>query len=122
MRLFLCDDNAQYRRLARIVLQRAGHEIVAEAGDGGEAIERAPRYAPDIVLLDLNMPNVSGFEALPRLRDALGPETKILVLTTGQAPQDRRLALEAGADGYIVKPERILSLDEEMRAALRGAA
>jgi DNA-binding NarL/FixJ family response regulator len=120
MRLFLCDDNAQYRQLARLVLQRAGHEIVGEAEDGAEAIARAPACAPDVVLLDLNMPNVNGFDALPGLRDALGSETAILVLTTGQAPQERRLALEAGADGFIVKPERIFTLDERLREALPG--
>lgn len=118
MRLFLCDDNAEYRQLARLVLQRAGHEIVGEAGDGAQAIERAPRSAPEVVLLDLNMPNVNGFEALPRLRDALGPKTRILILTTGQAPRERQLCLDAGADGFIVKPERIFALDDELRAAL----
>jgi DNA-binding NarL/FixJ family response regulator len=120
MRLFLCDDNAQYRQLVRVVLQRAGHEIVGEAGDGAEAIERAPRCDPKVVLLDVNMPNVGGLEALPELREALKPETKILILTTGQSPQERRLALAAGADGFIVKPERVFSLDEKLRAALEG--
>jgi DNA-binding NarL/FixJ family response regulator len=121
MRLFLCDDNAQYRQLARVVLMRAGHEIVGEAGDGAEAVERAPRCDPEIVLLDLNMPNVGGLDALPRLREALGPETAILILTTGQAPWERRLSLDAGADGFIVKPERIFALDDELRAALAEA-
>jgi DNA-binding NarL/FixJ family response regulator len=122
MRLFLCDDNAQYRQLVRIVLQRAGHEIVGEAGDGAEAIALAPRSAPDVVLLDLNMPNVNGLDALPELRDALAPGTAILVLTTGQAPHEHRLALEAGADGYVVKPERIFDLDEHLQAALAADA
>ncbi len=119
MRVFLCDDNAQYRQLARLVLLRGGDEIVGEAGDGGEAVSRAPECAPDVVLLDLNMPRVNGFEALPRLRDALEPGTRILILTTGQAPQERRQALDAGADGYIVKPERIFALDDELRTALQ---
>jgi DNA-binding NarL/FixJ family response regulator len=118
MRLFLCDDNAQYRQLARLVLQRAGHEIVGEAGDGAQAVERAAQCAPDVVLLDLNMPDVNGLEALPRLRDALGPETRIVILTTGQAPGERLLALDRGADGFIVKPERVFALDEKLRAAL----
>jgi DNA-binding NarL/FixJ family response regulator len=122
MRLFLCDDNARYRQLARLVLQRAGHEVVGEAGDGDEAVARAPDCAPEVVLLDLNMPKVNGFEALPRLRDALGPETAIVVLTTGQAPDERRLALAAGADGFIVKPERVFTLDERLRGALQPGA
>ncbi|HEU4657419.1 MAG TPA: response regulator transcription factor [Capillimicrobium sp.] len=118
MRLFLCDDNAAYRELVRLVLERAGHEVVGEAGDGAEAVERAPGCAPEVVLLDLNMPKVGGIEALPQLRGALGPDAKILVLTTGQAPQERRSALDAGADGFIVKPDRVFSLDDELRAAL----
>jgi DNA-binding NarL/FixJ family response regulator len=118
MRLFLCDDNAQYRQLARLVLQRAGHEIVGEAGDGAEAIERAPQCDPKVVLLDVNMPNLNGLDALPGLRDALKPETKIVLLTTGQSPHERRRALAAGADGFIVKPERVFTLDEKLRAVL----
>jgi DNA-binding NarL/FixJ family response regulator len=118
VRLFLCDDNAQYRQLARLVLERAGHEIVGEAGDGAEVVRRAPASAPEVVLLDLNMPNVDGFAALPSLREALAPEAKILVLTTGQARGERRRALAAGADGFIVKPERVFALDETLRAAL----
>jgi two-component system, NarL family, response regulator DesR len=118
MRLFLCDDNAQYRQLAKLVLEGAGAEIVGEAGDGAEAIERAPEVAPDVVLLDLNMPGVNGFEALPVLRERLPAETKILVLTTGQAPQEREQCLDAGADAFVVKPERIYALEEAVRSAL----
>ena len=117
MRLFICDDNEQYRTLARMVLEMAGHEIVGEAGDGAEAVAQAPSTEPDVLLLDLNMPNMSGFEALPHLREQL-PASKILILTTGQAPQERERALESGADGYIVKPARVFSLDDEIQAAL----
>ena len=100
-----------------MVLEMAGHEIVGEAGDGEEAIAQAPGTAPEVVLLDLNMPNMNGFEALPHLRERL-PGTKILILTTGQAPKERQLALESGADGFIVKPARVFSLDDEIQAAL----
>jgi DNA-binding NarL/FixJ family response regulator len=117
MRLFICDDNEQYRMLARMVLEMAGHEIVGEAGDGEEALVHAPAADPEVLLLDLNMPNMSGFEALPHLRERL-PASKILILTTGQASRERELALESGADGYIVKPARVFSLDDEIQAAL----
>ena len=117
MRLFICDDNKEYRSLARMVLEMAGHEIVGEAGDGEEAIAQAPAAEPEVVLLDLNMPNMNGFEALPHLRERL-PATKILILTTGQAPKERQRALESGADGFIVKPARVFSLDDEIQAAL----
>jgi DNA-binding NarL/FixJ family response regulator len=117
MKLFICDDNEQYRMLIKMVLELAGHEIVGEAGDGKEVLAQAPTAEPDVVLLDLNMPKMSGFEVLPHLRERL-PATKILILTTGQAPQERQRALEAGADGFIVKPARVFSLDDEIQAAL----
>jgi two-component system chemotaxis response regulator CheY len=116
MRLFICDDNAGYRTLSRMVLED-GHEVVGEAQDGLEAIERAPAAGPDVLLLDLNMPRLGGMEALPRLR-ALLPEAKIVILTTGRSPDERRRALDAGADGFIVKPESVFELPGELGRVL----
>jgi len=116
MRVFLCDDNDGYRALIRIVLEEH-HDVVGEAADGDEAIERAPGSDPDVLLLDLNMPRLGGMEALPRLRGLLGT-TKIIILTTGRTEDERRRALEAGADGFIVKPESVFSLPEELQRAL----
>ena len=120
MRLFLCDDNREYRKLVRLVLERSGHEVVGEAGDGRAAIETAAATSPDVVLLDLNMPDVNGFEALPELRRRV-PDAKVFILTTGRAPQERQLALSAGAHGFIIKPERVFDLDEELRSAIAGS-
>jgi len=120
MRLFLCDDNSEYRTLLRLVLERAGHQIVGEAADGQEAIERAPEAKPEVLLLDLNMPGVNGWEALPRLRDLL-PDTKLVILTTGQAQDERRRVIAAGADGFIVKPPRISTLEDALLESLRAA-
>ncbi len=116
MRVFLCDDNDGYRALTRIVLQEH-HDVVGEAADGHEAIERAPGSRPDVLLLDLNMPRLGGMDALPRLRGLL-ETTKIIVLTTGRTEDERRRALEAGADGFIVKPESVFSLPDELQRAL----
>ncbi|MDQ3741308.1 MAG: response regulator [Actinomycetota bacterium] len=120
MRLFLCDDNSSYRKLARLALERAGHEIVGEAGNGREAIDLAPAARADVLLLDLNMPVMDGFAALPHLRDAL-PGTSLVVLTTGQARDERARALAAGADAFLVKPDRIFSLGDDLAAALGSA-
>jgi DNA-binding NarL/FixJ family response regulator len=117
VRLFLCDDNAQYRQLARLALEQAGHEIAGEAGNGEEALDRAPAAAADVVLLDLNMPVMNGLEALPHLR-ATVPSARIVVLTTGQRADERRRALAVGADAVIVKPERIFTLADELSTAL----
>jgi CheY-like chemotaxis protein len=116
MRVFLCDDNDGYRQLARLVLE-PHHEVVGEAGDGVEAIERAPEIAPDVLLLDLNMPRLNGREALPRLRQLLDG-TKIIVLTTGRAEDERQRAIDAGADGFITKPESIFELPDELDRVL----
>ena len=120
MRLFLCDDNVYYRKLARRVLEQQGHSIIGEAGNGDEALALAPQAAPDVLLLDLNMPRLDGFSALPRLLAAL-PETQIIILTTGQAPAERQRALDAGAHGFIVKPDRIMTLGDELSAALASS-
>lgn len=117
MRLFLCDDNRQYRLLARLVLEK-DHEIVGEAGDGLEVIEHAPAARPDVLLLDLNMPRLNGYDALPRLRDVLPETTRIVVLTSGQAADERDRALAAGADAFIVKPQSVFSLSDELESAL----
>jgi CheY-like chemotaxis protein len=116
MRVFLCDDNSGYRALTRIVLQDQ-HEVVGEAADGLEAIERAPAAAPEVLLLDLNMPRMGGQAALPRLRELLDT-TKIIILTTGRTEEERQRALDAGADGFIVKPESVFALPEELSRAL----
>jgi DNA-binding NarL/FixJ family response regulator len=116
MRVFLCDDNPGYRALTRIVLEDQ-HEVVGEAADGIEAIERAPAASPDVLLLDLNMPRMSGQDALPKLR-ALLERTKIIILTTGRTEQERTRALDAGADGFIVKPESVFELPVELGRVL----
>ena len=117
MRVFVCDDNRDYRTLIKLVLTDP-FEIVGEAGDGLEAIEQAPGADPDVLLLDLNMPRMSGYEALPKLREVLPSETKIVVLTSGRAEDERDKALEAGADGFVRKPESVMALPDEISAAL----
>jgi two-component system response regulator DesR len=120
MRLYLCDDNAEYRMLARVVLEQAGHAIVGEAANADDAVAQAGSTAPDVLLLDLNLAGRAGLDALPQLREAL-PGVRIVVLTSGQAGDERERALQAGADGFIAKPERIFTLDDELRAVLSGA-
>src|SRR4051812_38867204 len=117
MRLFVCDDNREYRELVRLVLGDV-HEIVGEAGDGLEAIERAPACEPDVLLLDLNMPRMSGYDALPQLREVLPAGTKVVILTSGRVEDERQRALELGADGFIRKPESVFDLVDELSAAL----
>jgi CheY-like chemotaxis protein len=102
-RVYICDDSPEYRMLLRMVLADAGMTVVGEASDGSECLEGAAETEPSLVLLDLNMPGVSGFETLPQLRAAL-PDVKIVVLTTSKAVKDEQAAIALGADAFVSKP------------------
>ncbi|HET8535549.1 MAG TPA: response regulator transcription factor [Solirubrobacteraceae bacterium] len=117
-RVFLCDDDDGYRMLLREVLSAEGMHIVGEGGDGAACVEAVVESDPDVVLLDLNMPGMNGFEALPLLRAGL-PEAKLIVLST--SPADRQSVSAAhmlGADGYVSKPYDIFAVPALLRRAL----
>lgn len=99
MRVLIVDDNAIVRMGLNRVLDRIeGVDVVAEAGDGVEAIEVAAAFAPDIVLLDVRMPRMDGLEALPRLASA----AKVIMLTSADDAETITAAISAGACGYLV--------------------
>jgi len=102
LRVVIVDDTPDLRDLLRMALESGGFDVVAEAGDGAQAIEVAREYLPDVILLDLAMPVMDGLEALPTLRE-LCPDAKIVVLSGFGAAQMTRRALAAGADGYLQK-------------------
>ena len=93
-RVYICDDSPEYRLLLRMVLADAGAVIVGESADGRECIEGAAATDPSVVLLDLNMPGLSGLEALPQIRQAL-PGAKIVVLTTSKAVESEQAAMRS---------------------------
>lgn len=99
MRVLIVDDNAIVRMgLNRVLDHIEGVDVVAEAGDGVEAIEVAAAFAPDIVLLDVRMPRMDGLEALPRLASA----AKVIMLTSADDAETITAAISAGACGYLV--------------------
>jgi signal transduction histidine kinase len=102
LRVVIVDDTPDLRDLLRMALESGGFDVVAEAGDGAEAIEVARAHVPDVILLDLAMPVMDGLEALPTLRE-LCPDAKIVVLSGFGAAQMTRRAMAAGADGYLQK-------------------
>jgi CheY-like chemotaxis protein len=116
-RVLLCDDIAEYRALLRVVLEREGGHVVAEAQDGEDCIEKAGQSDPNLILLDLKMPRMGGMEALPQLRKK-APDAKVVVLTTGWAEQLRDESLELGATAFVEKPRDILTLPGLLRDAL----
>ena len=99
MRVLIVDDNAIVRMGLNRVLDRIeGVDVVAEAGDGVEAIEVAAAFAPDIVLLDVRMPRMDGLEALPRLASA----AKVIMLTSADDAEKNTAAISACQCGYLV--------------------
>jgi DNA-binding NarL/FixJ family response regulator len=94
-------------------------EVVGEAVDGKGAIESAERLKPDLVLMDLSMPKTDGFTAIKEIKKRL-PETKILVLTVHKTEGHVRMALEAGADGYILKDASCTELEMAIRNIADG--
>jgi DNA-binding NarL/FixJ family response regulator len=105
-RVLLADDVAEIRMLLRLTLELDGRfEIVGEARNGAEAVKLASRKRPDVVILDLAMPVMDGFAAIPRICEK-SPESKILVLSAFD-PSTCDHVLSLGADAYMVKGEAI---------------
>jgi two-component system nitrate/nitrite response regulator NarL len=117
--VLLVDDHTLFRSGIRSLIQR--HEefvVVGEAADGVEGIKRVQQLRPDVVLLDLNMPGMSGVETLQlMLQDC--PDTAIVMLTVSEDADDLALALKAGACGYLIKN---IDADYLIRAIRRAAA
>jgi DNA-binding NarL/FixJ family response regulator len=119
LRVVIADDHRFFRDGLRGMLEGGGMEVVGEASDGSEAVTLARRLAPDVVVLDLNMPGSSGLDALPVLAQAC-PETQTVVLTVSDADGDVLAALAAGACGYLLKDTRADRLVESIRQAAEG--
>jgi two-component system response regulator NreC len=118
--IVLADDHAVVRSGLRLVLQsEEGMQVVAEAGDVGEALRKVRGYKPRVLVLDLNMPGGSSLEAIPELREAHS-ETAIVVLTMQDDPAFAREALRAGALAYVLKESADAELVEAVRAAAAG--
>jgi DNA-binding NarL/FixJ family response regulator len=116
MRVLIADDHTMVRESLVSVLQAAGDvQVVAQAADGVEAVEKALQTRPDVVIADLSMPRLGGLEVVRRLREAL-PQTKVLVLTMHGEHEYVLQAVRAGASGYLVKD----SAASELLAALRS--
>jgi DNA-binding NarL/FixJ family response regulator len=125
-RILLVDDHPLTRDALATLLEQKGFNVVGQAGDGLEAIDSARRLLPDLVLLDLSMPELDGISALPRLREA-APDCEVVVLTASGTEENLLAAIRGGAAGYLLKtesPERIVDFLNgiaEGEAALSGA-
>ena len=118
-KILIVDDAQQVRRVLRTTLSAEGYTIF-EAGTGEEALESIRASVPDAILLDVNMPGMGGLETCREIRRSL--DVPILMLTVRNAERDKVLALDAGADDYVVKPFGMQELLARIRAALRRRA
>jgi len=104
MRLLICDDQALVRAGLRMILEaHPDLSVVGEAGDGYEAVDLARELCPDVVLMDIRMPQLDGIEATRRLLGRSGVMCKVLILTTFDADDYVYDALKAGASGFLLK-------------------
>jgi two-component system NarL family response regulator len=112
----VCDDHELFRRGLRMVLESDdGIEVVAEAGDGAEAVALAAEVGPDVILMDVRMPHLSGIEAAKQIL-AADPDAHVVMLTVSEDPHDLFDAVKVGAAGYLLKEISI----EEVAAAVRA--
>ena len=107
-RIVVADDHSLFRDGIVSLLEAAGYDVVSQVGEGAGAVEAALRLRPDLVLMDVTMPGVTGLEALRRIR-AEWPEARVVMLTASDENEDLFAAVEAGACGYLLKS---LSSDE----------
>lgn len=101
-RVMVADDHSLFRDGIVSLLEAAGFDVVAEAGTGKDILEAIRNSAPDLVLLDLTMPGMSGLEALKQIR-LEHPDVKVVILTVSDDDDDLMAAIQAGASGYLLK-------------------
>jgi DNA-binding NarL/FixJ family response regulator len=120
IRVMIVDDHALFRRGLIMVLEsEEGVDVVAEAEDGEEAIRKAEEFAPDVVLMDVRMPRVSGIEATRSISEVV-PSARILMLTVSDEEEDLYEAIKAGANGYLLKEISIEEVADSIRAVVQG--
>lgn len=112
VRVVVADDQALVRTGFRMILTAGGVDVVAEAANGAEAIEAVRRTCPDVVLMDVRMPELDGLEATRRILTGATPAPRIIILTTFDLDQYVYAALAAGASGFLLKdvtPEHLVA-------------
>jgi DNA-binding NarL/FixJ family response regulator len=120
-RVLVVDDQELVRAGFTLILQRAGLDVVGEAADGVEALERSSTTHPDVVLMDVRMPNLDGIEATRRLL-ARQPDVRVLALTTFDLDEYVYAAVRAGASGFLLKDVSPDDLVHAVRTVARGEA
>jgi len=118
-RILVVDDDPESRALVRVALERESFSVL-EAGDGSEALDIIGAEHPDLVVLDVNLPSLGGFDVLAQMR--LVHSVPVIMVTGRDGETDRVLGLELGADDYVVKPFSPRELTSRVRAILRRSS
>jgi two-component system NarL family response regulator len=120
IRVVICDDHALFRRgLAMVLEEEPGIAVVGEAEDGEAAVAAAEELAPDVILMDVRMPKLSGIEATKAIAER-APATRIVMLTVSDEEEDLYEAVKAGAAGYLLKEISIEEVAGAIRSVLGG--
>jgi DNA-binding NarL/FixJ family response regulator len=120
IRILLADDHTLVRAGIRSLLESIdGVEVVAESGDGRDALELIGKHRPDVALLDIAMPGLSGLEVAKRIEQA-SPKTKVIILSMHADATHVREALRSGVSGYLLKGAAVAELPLALKAVMRG--
>jgi two-component system response regulator NreC len=120
LRILIADDHAVIRRMVRSTLQEQPHfEVVAEAADGGQAVEEAKKLKPDVVVLNITVPVMNGFEAARKIK-AVVPESAIVILSSNVDRQFIEEAKRIGARAYVAKTKAGDALIAAIEASVKG--
>lgn len=117
-KILVVDDSGLSRRISRKILEDAGHEVV-EAGDGIVALERYFLDKPELVLLDITMEGMTGFDVLEKLRQ-MDAAARVMIVTADIQSSTRQITRESGAVGFVSKPLQAARVLEAVAAVLRG--
>lgn len=119
-KILLVEDNPDNRDIYRTILEHVGYEVI-EAHDGEEGIALAREHLPDLILMDISIPKIDGWEATRILKgEAPTAHIPIVALTAHALSTDRQRALEVGCDGYLPKPVEPMRVVSEVRRHLEG--
>jgi DNA-binding NarL/FixJ family response regulator len=121
MRVLVVDDHSLFRDGIISLLDASGFDVIGQAGNGIEAVEEALRLRPDLVLLDIHMPEMNGLDALKRIKSAM-PETRVVMLTVSEDETFLADAIKLGADGYLLKHLSAPEFIELLEGLKRGEA
>jgi DNA-binding NarL/FixJ family response regulator len=120
LKVIIVDDHALFRRGLEMVLENESDiEVVGEATDGQQAVDRTSELMPDVVLMDVRMPRRSGIEATQRIKELM-PHVKIVVLTNSDEEADLYEAIKAGASGYLLKEISSEEVADAIRSVVQG--